>query len=1358
MPCTRGIFNCLPPVLIYTDFQQEKSLGNPKIINALKREISIQIQTSSQMNPLHILHEKIQTYSEMVHAKYGLSWHFILLFLFLVAVLFFSFIIPFVDFGRFLGTDDYSHLFHTQKMEISSGITNFYEVMGTLVSNPSSDENGYNYPFGVWLLGATIAKITGLSVVNGIFLFVILFLIIIIGSFYLYSGVFLESREQKILAVLFMVSMPNVAFLLLAYRPSVFILPFLFILLYITFNEPFQWRLLPFAWLSIFIIVISHTGTYIFLISFLVLFYLLYCLLWGRVSSQVYLMILSTFFIYVFSLTWFPQIANQYNVKSTLFLSPGDFFANKFKFDLPSQMGDLFYQNVMVNHELAYVIVIVAFIFFLGKMFRYIHWKIVDQISRDERVYAITLPISNITHSVVATPIWAGPLHVILSCIGCFRLDSKGRCTLVCLLLVTVLPDMLFFTNSGGTGAGREISFLILIIPITAAIGFCQIISYLKTHHPEKRSFSFMIWSILLLAFIITPMIITSYYLPKIAGDDYVIEGMQWLSGHGELSEKVVGLGYRTVPIYTNMTDAIYGVQSGYDTRTFVKLLRGIFYTRGGTNVNDLRQIYGVKYIMSSEKIIANLGDLNETPQIDNNTALNKIYSSKDYGIYDINQLSNPGSMKKILANNITIENTGSSIKIESDVYKVILNGNNPALQQIGSSRSNYLGEGFLEDSIQISGLRQPPYVNPFNPVSEIPEMNSSTDDFILSNLSMVPELQDNQIIYKTVLTDSQNGNNEASLVVRYTFYPTTIKREFLIANDWVNSSDSPTMDTVFSTTLFMPLNDFIIKNNQSYLTRHIYPSQDNVRVNGNIEDLYLYNQDEGIYIKFDPTAPYPSSATYRGSTIYNMSGIGFSQSDSLKPGAILHITQFLSPGNKITAEKNSLTQEGIRILDYPDGIVPIMLAGYRTPYTDIGSADAIENGYRILRNDSVPYTEVVVPQEVRITSVLVNNTTMSVSPSTENIWATNTTTMTMDLSSIFSRNIRIIGSGGTTNFRIYNNYSTQADDISSIVKKAGEDDVPLIGFMPEALNYNLDTLDIVSEKNFSLMLSTPVSPPYYGIMGTETRTPQTAFYHGVPTGVVLLPVSLPMSSGLTDQTSSSEVLSAWKATIDEAQTRDEMVLFIIRSADIGNPLYTDAVESLIEYSRSRGLTFTTPDAIADHFRKIQNIQYSGAIEGDTARIKLTNNNGVPVSGVAFRVVLPALQSGGYNVTNGNIVRMTNDNDNVVLYVSTDIPAYQNKEVTVRPAEPEKKIAVIMPRSPVEGETKISIRDSKGDPLTRAEVIIDTNYYFPDSKGDVIVNLDRGTHSVQVQNPGFETYKSTVEIYGRYYALEHLLG
>ena len=193
---------------------------------------------------------------------------------------------------------------------------------------------------------------------------------------------------------------------------------------------------------------------------------------------------------------------------------------------------------------------------------------------------------------------------------------------LISLLLVTIIPDMLFESSSSATGVLREISYLILIIPITTALGFWVVITYLDTlKHPLKNLITFMVWVVVLLAIIITPVLMTTYYLPTIAGEDHIIEGMQWLGNNGELSEKVIGYGLRTVPVYTNMTDVSYGIQSGFETRTFIGLLKGTFFSSGETSVYDLRRLFGVKYILTSEKIVANLLGSDKVLAIDDNNS-----------------------------------------------------------------------------------------------------------------------------------------------------------------------------------------------------------------------------------------------------------------------------------------------------------------------------------------------------------------------------------------------------------------------------------------------------------------------------------------------------------------------------------------------------------------------------------------------------------------------------------------------------------------------------------------------------------------------------------------------------------------
>lgn len=1277
--------------------------------------------------------KKIQFFFEAITSKYSLNRIFIVLSLFLLAVLLVSFIFPVINFGRFFGTDDYTHLFHTKEMAASTGISDFYEKIGTKVSDPTNVGNLYNYPFGVWLFGATVAKITGLPVMSASFLFIILFLCILVASFYVYSSIFLESKEQQIMAVLFLLSMPNAATSLLSFRPSIFILPFLFVLLYIILKEPFEWKLFPIVWLSIFVITISHTGTFIFLISFSILFFLLYCLLWGRFSLSMFSVILSTFVIYIFSIKWFPQIANQYEVKSTLFLSPGDFLASKFNFTLLLDLGNIFYQNMIVNQEFIYALILGAFIFTVGKLFLYIHRKVSEKYSGSERAYAFTLPISNISHTVGAAPLWLGPIHLLFSLFGFFRINTKGKCMFITGLLVTILPDMLFEQGaSSTTGALREVSYLTIIIPITAALGFWAVISYLDTiKNTQKNLMSLTVWVLVLMAIIITPILATTYYMPRISGEDYVIDGMKWLGNTGDLNEKVVGYGYRPVPIYTNMTDAGYGVQSGYDTRNFVKLLKGIYFSSGGTDVENFRQQYGVKYILTSDKMAGSLGGTPTQLVMDGNQALDKTYASKDFGVYEVLTSSGTQVGKKFMIDNISYQRTGSAIEVETDTYKIVLNENYPTIERFGTLQDNYFGEGFSSDRIQISGFRSQGYVNPFLPRDEFaPIQNSTVDQFSLDSVPVAAEMSNNQIIYRTILKDQVIGDNEATLLVRYSFYPQTVKREFLISNDWVTSPYAQYMNVKFSTSWFIPLNDFVVLSNQKVLLkRHIYSSEDSMVKSEVVPEFYIHDGNRGIYIKNEPTSPYPTEISYKGSTLYNYSSIGLGQVASVKPGDTLHITQFLSVGDEESARKNILTQQGIVLNNYPDGIVPIMLSGYRTPDSDIGDNEGTYKGYQVLRDAGIPYTEIVVPRQDN---------------------------RTIDLSAIAQNNIKLIGSGSTGS-RIFDNFSVQESSVHSLLDNTRSEGIPIIGYMPESLNYNLDTVKLISDSNIPFMLSRSVTPSAYGDLASRDRNPRMAIYHGETLEVSLLPVSYPTSNGLSNVSDNAVPLALWKTAIDNAIEDDGMVFFIFRSAEIGNPEFTENFMQVFSYAKDKGLTFTTPDVIANHYKDLQKIQYTGSVDNDMASINLTNNNDHAVSHVSFRIALPILKSGEYKVSNGELVRTKEGNNQVILYVSTDIPAYSSQEIVIEPDTPRQKIVTSFPTPLTEGSIIFSVKDTNGKPLENADILIDSIYYYGDKEGKVTVDLKRGMHSVRIQAPGYETYISSLKVMGRISLIEQFL-
>ena len=127
-------------------------------------------------------------------------------------------------------------------------------------------------------------------------------------------------------------------------------------------------------------------------------------------------------------------------------------------------------------------------------------------------------------------------------------------------------------------------------------------------------------------------------------------------------------------------------------------------------------------------------------------------------------------------------------------------------------------------------------------------------------------------------------------MLVRYSFYPKVIKREYIVSNDQPGENKSSTITPKFSSLLFSPLSNYIITNNKAQQTRTIFESQDSVEKTIKVEDIYIYNTDtegnngkQGIRIKNIPTSPFPQTVYYKGSTLYDMSSITTSQSYSDK-------------------------------------------------------------------------------------------------------------------------------------------------------------------------------------------------------------------------------------------------------------------------------------------------------------------------------------------------------------------------------------------------------------------------------------------------------------------------------------------
>jgi hypothetical protein len=246
-----------------------------------------------------------------------------------------------------------------------------------------------------------------------------------------------------------------------------------------------------------------------------------------------------------------------------------------------------------------------------------------------------------------------------------------------------------------------------------------------------------------------------------------------------------------------------------------------------------------------------------------------------------------------------------------------------------------------------------------------------------------------------------------------------------------------------------------------------------------------------------------------------------------------------------------------------------------------------------------------------------------------------------------------------------------------------------------------------------------------------------------------MMPVSYPTSSSLAFQEDPGLIFSQWRDTLDEVADNDEIIVFIFNTVDIGDPEFSSQFSNLFSYAQGRGYTFSSPDIVADHFRQIQNIDYSGSANMDMAIINVTNNNNETVEKVTFKIVLDKLASGNYTVNRGKIVRTESNNSTEFVYVSTDIPAHATQNLIISPDTPRKSMNIKFPQFLSEGAMKITITDTEGKPIKDADVILDTDFYRTGKDGTVTVNARRGTYTIIIQSPGYEKYKNLIEVKGR---------
>jgi uncharacterized protein (DUF305 family) len=942
----------------------------------------------------------------------------------------------------------------------------------------------------------------------------------------------------------------------------------------------------------------------------------------------------SVMFLYIITMHLFPYVHPQYVDKGRILISVGDFISSDLHVPFALELASMFYEQIFVNLNPLYVVIGCLSIYAISKLLMFLHSKIkakksVQKIKEKFLSIPIIGSIRHVSHSVLYTPLWLGPIHVALAIIGVFKTNRNGLCLLFSVAVVTLLPG--YTGGEEGTGALREIWYFFLIIPILAALGFYHAKTKVESHMNGKLQKFFV--AILLLgvfsSIIVLPVVGNLYYHPLISGASCERTGLQWLSGIGESNEGCAGWGYRhMISTYANkIPPSVTSVAAGSEMRRFINDQRSMcFHMNSEEHADDLYATFGVNYQIVSERVLRNLGGTPEQLRTDYNKKLDKIYSSPTYFSiyrYILSITHRTDIMPQLnFADSAIMEDAGDSYLVDTGEYKVRISKATPKILYMGNKTTNFLDEGGTYDYILITwGGSHSGQVN----------------GYVLQELSYSPIIKgDKQIIYKTVLKNEYGTENWATLTVKYTFFENAIKREIIVANDWVNKSQ---MNARVTLMLLAPMNYFTFQNEDTPAKKRIiYPCEDQVILKDKKFNKFFINDSKmGIYIEYEKTAPYPNQIMYSGSTryIYEYYSVDMSMKESISPSETMHLTQWISVGDEQTAKNNVEHYSSVALYPYPEGEIPVILTSRMNLLNTTSKEDfnATLNAHEKFREASVTsYTEAVNMQDMKI-----NKSRMS---------------------QLLECGAYIIGCAELEG----QNMTVQKEKIKKVKENAQNfyniEDIK--GIMPKGLRYDLDTIKAVADQNLTFIVAKRIMPAFDIYFQEGLRHPQMAYYRGEQTGVVLMPISEPTIGG--PAYFYDDYPTAWKAVIDSVIKNDDLCVFLWDSEKASKPEHINDTINVIKYAKEKEMTFTTPYEVAKHFKLLQNI--SAVVSKDDAKvtISVSNGNSEPVNGVTFRVEIPRT-NGTYIAKNGQITRTAVSPSTYSYYISTDLDAGETKEI-----------------------------------------------------------------------------------------------
>jgi len=1233
---------------------------------------------------------------------------------FLLSIIFLAYVLPTLVLLSPSGTDVYTHMYNTVRMADSNSLFGFYEKSFT------EEYLLYDYPFGLWFFGSIVMKVTGMGIQEIAYLLPLILSMVLIFFYYIYARYLLKSENQAIMATIFLVSMPIMVMNMLQYATGRFISVLLVPVIYmsITRHEPGKFLIMA---MLVFSLVFTHTGTYIFLLFFSIAYFIMLALFWKKFDSGMYIVIVGMLLLYVAAMQIFPYVQPQYIDKGRLVLSISESIASRLGVDSIREMGNIFYDRIFVGNNVTYVIFWSSLIFAAARFSIFIRSKIEAQDYLSYAALPVVGNIRNVSHSIATSPFWLGPAHTLLFAFGVLKLDYRGKCIALSLILTSFFPGAL--QSGEGTGALRELYYMFLIIPISSAAGFYYILPALNRYRDNKikRTAVSGVFLLLLFTLIAAPIIGNLYYQPIISGTENEKENLRWLSTVGNPAEGAPEFAYRErINIYADKLTP--SIPSGAEMKRYIKDLENTYFSQGAEEYTKDLYSFNIKYIISSERTLGgfrDISDIRKPLSIDSNKQLDKIYSSN--GNFSIYRYVAPpanaigpgpeGAGLRFEDNAPEIREMGSIYVIENEFYKVKLSQASPKINYIGTRTRNLLGDGGFFDNIKIS----------WRGAYRDRQVDYNLNDLYYPSVSV----EGNEISYRAVVKDENNTESWATLVVRYVFYEKTIQREITVANDRVRSSSELEMNLALTTSIFAPVKEFefnqIELGGESSREKIIYPSQDTVILKDKKFNEIYFNEDfnegdTGIYIRYSDMKPYPTRISYKGSTIYEYGSISMGSSFTLTPADSADLVQYISIGDRTTAKSNAERYTSIAPYLYPDAKIPVILTGYYSS-DDSDTAEYSSNAFVQFQKNKVTYNEVITPENT-------DRIQAGVKP--------------VGYASLYQKD---------NQKDIYKSQSSQTEELRRL-KALGASGVSFKSF-----RYNLDTIKALSDNNILFAQSPSVASPYMEFFREGVRHPKLAYYQGERTGIVFIPVTSPSSLLLRSEFDTDNVFYQWRETLDSVIDDGGVAVLWWNVNDIGNPEYVNRAMELVDYAKKRGMSFTTPETVATHFRRLNNISIKATGGIDFMVMNASSYNTEEVKGITYRLTMPLLNgSCPYSAVNGQIPRQEIKAGECRLYISFDMKGKEQKQITVEPDVTRKNLTLDL-SGVYEGSSIVTVRDSEGAPVANASVYVDARRYESDHEGKVEVSVRRGIHTFIAGKPGFIPKDAEIEVKGRIYKL-----